>query len=263
MEIPDARKYGESQLEKERALPPIFSEEPITFDFEDLREPSLRILEEIKEHIMQGSYRMVIGDDASGRIPTLLLSGVIKNACQTAGKESPAVRFFAGDRFNKNEAFATELANRFAREFTELASTHGARVLVVTDTINTGAALRPLVAQLARYQIPYDIASIGYLAPYANSDAKRERTKADTLSSLGDHVYVGADGVPGSVYQNPHASGVVRQAGVPVAKPVVGTVPPYFGQLVTQEHINASRKSIEALAREVTQQFLASANTTT
>ncbi len=220
---------------------------------------------------------MIVGDDASGRIPTLLLSGVVKNVYKTTGKESPTVRFFAGDRFNNNEAFATELANRFAREFTELASTHGARVLVVTDTINTGAALRPLVAQLARYQIPYDIATIGYLSPTSMTEAVDEekayadydRYKKSTMDQLGGDVFVGMDGMPDSVYKNPHAAEVVRESGNPVAKRAVGGLHPtksnlnYFGSSVTQEHINVARAVVERLADEVTQQFLASANTAT
>lgn len=269
MEIPNARSYAEDESSKDKEKPPSpFAEAPISFNFEDLREPSMRILEGIRDHINHGSYRMIIGDDASGRIPTLLFSGVIKNAYQTTGHTPAEVRFFAGDRSNKSEEFTNNLAKRFTQEFKTLAGDHGARVLVVTDTINTGAALRPLVAQLARYQIPYDIAAIGYIPPsIALSESEKELHKTNTLQTLGGVAHVGQNKIPSSVYRNPHAAGVVRQAGLPVAKRAVGDVhptapwQPYFGESVTQDHVNAAREAVGVLVNELSQRFLDSDNT--
>ena len=46
-------------------------------EFKELESLVLPLIEKLKENIDKGEYDMLIGDDASGRIPTLILRGII------------------------------------------------------------------------------------------------------------------------------------------------------------------------------------------
>lgn len=259
MEIPNAQSYKS----REREESPIPSPEPeIKFNFNDLKEPSQKILENIRPHIEEGSYRIIIGDDASGRIPTLVLSTVVKDVYRILGHEPADTLFYAGDRYDKSEEFGQSVKDRFSDLFTNLQGNIDARVLVVTDSISTGSALRPLIEVLTAKGIAFDIASIGYVSPKSELDSE-EITKRDAATKvLGGNVIFGMNTLPGSVYRNPHASGVVRKPHQPVAVRAVGglhaTHPgsDYFGQSVQQEHINAARAAVRVLAQEIKTNFL-------
>ena len=65
---------------------------------EQMNAPIREILKKISPDIEQGNYGLIIGDDASGRLPTLLLSNIIKAAYHERDYPLPGVRFIAGSR---------------------------------------------------------------------------------------------------------------------------------------------------------------------
>jgi len=54
-------------------------------EVKDLEEPLEDILEQIKPEIESGTYRLIIGEDASGRIPALVIGGVINRQHENKG----------------------------------------------------------------------------------------------------------------------------------------------------------------------------------
>lgn len=63
---------------------------------EDLRAPTQKILQQLHKKIEKGEYTIIMGDDTSGRIPTLIIGGVIKELYQENHFPAPLVRFIAG-----------------------------------------------------------------------------------------------------------------------------------------------------------------------
>jgi len=64
----------------------------------ELREPIQNLLEQLRDKIDKGEYGVIIGDDASGRIPALILDNVIKSVYQDKGYTKPKTIFFAGSK---------------------------------------------------------------------------------------------------------------------------------------------------------------------
>src|SRR3989344_8140945 len=70
---------------------------------EDLREPIENILIELMPDIETGAYSTIIGDDASGRVPTIILANVMKSIYELKGYPPPTVRFLAGSTGLRSE----------------------------------------------------------------------------------------------------------------------------------------------------------------
>jgi len=53
------------------------------------------ILEQARESIDKGEYNILIGDDASGRVPTLIFRRVLQDVYKEKGYDAPKTLFFA------------------------------------------------------------------------------------------------------------------------------------------------------------------------
>jgi hypothetical protein len=139
-----------------------------------MRKSIERILEGISEHIDRGEYRVLIGDDASGRIPALILGKNIKNIYASRDLPSPVLKFIAGttrycpedqtqdeDIKRKLDEKATRVKNFLASEKIKGHINGSGRVLIVTDSVQTSASIRPIWEELESMDIEFDIATIG------------------------------------------------------------------------------------------------------
>ena len=154
-------KFEQSIVKKEKLSPII----------EELRFPSKEILKEIKDLINKGEYKTIIGDDSSGRIPTLVLDSVIKNIYKDKGFESPQVLFMATNRNGGNEFDSIKEQKKikeFFEHYLDREKFKNGKILISTDTIISGGSLRPLTKVLNEYNISYDIST--YLLITENED---------------------------------------------------------------------------------------------
>src|SRR3990167_11536940 len=62
----------------------------------ELELPIKIIIEKIRTRIENGEYGLIIGDDASGRIPTLILGNFIKKVSEQKGLDKPNIIFIPG-----------------------------------------------------------------------------------------------------------------------------------------------------------------------
>lgn len=69
----------------------------------DLEAPLRRIIEQLKERLKRGDYGLIIGDDASGRIPAIILGNFIKKISEQNGLNGPETIFIPGG-LNKDKA---------------------------------------------------------------------------------------------------------------------------------------------------------------
>jgi hypoxanthine phosphoribosyltransferase len=156
---------------------------------EELEKPLLRIVSILKPDFEAGTYSTIIGDDTSGRIPTLILAKVIQRIYEKKGFSHPTVRFLAGSRDLHMEDGSVQsgkkrdLSEAVARiKETVSKTTEVKKVLVVTEMIETGESIGSLIDALHQNDWTADVATIGG-KPFPTDEWEREGYK-DSLIDL-------------------------------------------------------------------------------
>lgn len=129
----------------------------------------------ISERIMNQEYDVIIAEDASGRLPGLLIYDAMKKLYATKNNEQNINLFFvAGSKNVDNKKEKKDKISEHINENISKSHTPDKKFLVVTDVIMEGESLKPLVASLKELNIEYDILTLGI---------------GRTLRSHGGHVY--------------------------------------------------------------------------
>ncbi len=119
-----------------------------------------KIIEQIESEIKAGDIGVVIGDDISGRLPTLIISRVISKLCQNSGEQSPKTIFIAGDNTIKEYEIKLK-AEMIQEQIYSIEIPVSKKALLVTDTMLSGDTIKPIIIALDRLAINYTIATIG------------------------------------------------------------------------------------------------------
>lgn len=166
----------------------------------------LRIaLERIRDSIDRGEYGLVIGDDASGRIPTLIVGEVLKKLYSNRGFIFPKIRFIAGSTGLGPRA-REEKKSRVAEFIGSIKDEFSGRVLIVTDTINSGSSVSVLKSALQENKIDSDVITLGAIKDFRKS-VEDERVRLE--KQLGGAVGVGGGGEP-KLYRQQEMHGVSK-----------------------------------------------------
>ena len=129
----------------------------------------------ISERIMNQEYDVIIAEDASGRIPGLLIYEAMKTLYATKNNEQNLKLFFvAGSKNVDNKKEKKDKISKHINEVISKSHTSDKKFLVVTDVIMEGESLKPLAASLKELNIEYDILTLGV---------------GRTLRSHGGHIY--------------------------------------------------------------------------
>jgi len=218
----------------------------------ELREPIRKMLEPIMENIKDGGYQLLIGDDASGRIPTLIVRAIINSIYARNGRSQIPTRFIAGTRgyevrggyFNKKKAKVL----RYIQDF--LASAPDTRnALIVTDTIASGRSPQPTADSLEECGISYDIVTVGSLL-----DDKEK------LALFSGPIFSGQHGAP-SVYSSRGISGVQKRVEDLHATPLMEHLPSE-DSAHAQKIINLAREEGRRVAKEILADYSVNAEDT-
>ena len=202
----------------EQALAHSLESEPSEYHYQEIAELRVsceRILEGLHDRIDQGSYDLIVGDDASGRIPTLILRNVIKEIYHDKGFQIPYTAFVAGSRFI-HEPRIPEKTEQLTQRIKKVGEWHDGsnRALIVTDTIGGGLSLKPLYDALRENNIEYDIATLSLAHMPEMTDEMRERVE----QSMGGKLYFGHTGVP-RIYGRHDLAGVEKTPEEVFARP--------------------------------------------
>jgi len=209
----ESRRASEETERREKVL--------TDFVVEDLREPIENILVELQPEIEAGSYSTIIGDDASGRVPTIILAHVIKSIYELKGHQPPVVRFLAGSTGlikGESEIGGHDMAVQKARDLAEQIhkiqetvrkNSEQKKVLVVTDIIETGESVQTLLYALKRNNWNADVATIG----------TADETNLQNLSDLWGTRIVRGRRRGAFIYQAKEVTGVQKDKGEIFAKP--------------------------------------------
>ena len=151
-------------------------EVPKYYEIEQLKLPIQEIILQLRDKIEKGEYGYVVGDDASGRIPTLIFSNFLKSVYREKGFSDPETFFFAGGKstekeINKLKRKAMEKAIKNYQE-SGLKNNVGKRALLLTEYIVTGESLVVICDALENSGISFDIATVSSSAVAPSLSAK-------------------------------------------------------------------------------------------
>lgn len=183
-----------------------------------LLEPFKRLLSQLRERIDNHEYSVIIGDDVTGRIPTLIIDRMMKDVYAKDGKKAPKTIFFAGKCGNFGLDEQKRIEQRTVKEYishalsspdlfsgnkrdSKLRDKRG-RILIVTETIATGGALEPLTKALQELDMPYDIMTL----------ALSEESRARLEEKLKAKIYSGSSK---PVYCSWELEGIVKDRSIP------------------------------------------------
>jgi hypothetical protein len=173
---------------------------------EALEQPLLEMLEgELLEKLKSGYYQLIIGEDASGRIPALIVADVAKRLAKAEDNKPPKIMFMAGsrkyaDKKEKQSRTRQELKRVLAK--TGLESNQMTNALIVTEYVASGHSPRPIIWALEDLGFKVDLATMSSI----NNDGQ-------AVSNLGvNNYYTGHDEecVWGKIISNYRLAGVEK-----------------------------------------------------
>jgi len=160
----------------------------------ELEKPLQRIIEGILRS--GNTYDLIIGDDTSGRIPTLVLGKFLNYHYRASGRSPIPIRFVGGGRFS------TDLRSGELEVIRTRMNYQPIRALLVTDYIDCGSTARDFGNYFKANDISYDVASI---ALRMNESVYRE-TK---VLPNGVDFYFGESYDP-TIHKKPYLTGLNR-----------------------------------------------------
>ena len=157
-----------------------------------LEGPILSLLREMLPNIERGEYDLIIGIGASGPLPTLIIEKFIKHVYSKKGLVMPDTRFLAGNIIEENAEKEIEKWNPLKK------------VLIIEDTIASGASIRALCSILDYDGIRFDVATVANLYDRGGVD----RRIADHLGA--ENIFFGTSMIP-EIYGQHDLSGVEKE----------------------------------------------------
>ena len=219
---------GIAELEKDTK-----SEEKIKNKaIEELEEPLAKVLSKI---ISQGAhYDMIIGDDTSARIPTLIIAKVLNSWYKSQNLEPADVRFAYG----KSGQAEIDVASVF-----EHIKAVPAKVLLATEHIESGEHMAYLAGALDRRGVNFDIASLHIL----RSEEYYRRELPDIFRQ-DISFYTGESDLAPSIYGNKGLTGLRRGQ-------VSSTKPKAIRRAVITQTVRQARKDASTVAERLKSRF--------
>lgn len=130
-------------------------------EVEQLREPTKKILDALRENINAGKYTVILGDETSARIPTLVFLGVLARLYKDHNRQSPQTVFVGSPKMlPDDQAKREKIADYLTGSLKNIPQGRD-RALVVTEALRSGDTIKPLVDTLKELDMQFDLASIG------------------------------------------------------------------------------------------------------
>lgn len=202
-EQPRIKKEKEAEIEA-----PEFEME----DFEATKYHFANLAKQLTPAIYNHEYNLVMGDDASGRIPTLVIGGLMKEIYSEDKVKSPEILFLAGQGL-ATEGEKKELDNYLQKIIKEKKiNPEKTKVLIVTEYMHTGGNVAYLFGGLTRAGLSCDVATLStYLS--AKSIYKNRPSLKDVK------MYIGEEGGRLRFWGERQISGVIKKdSGIFTAK---------------------------------------------
>lgn len=219
----------------------------------ELKEPMCKILRSLSEDIDNGKIQFLVGDDTSGRVPTLILKKCIARLYDKQQLPSPETYFINGpggglrlndEQFEQRVNLVTQHLNK-CMENRDVQR----KILLITEAINSGDSIRPTLEACKRLEMLIEIVAVGV-----------DRDEKDIEKDLDVKIHFGMYGTP-LIYNKPAYAGVYKKkpSGLErygdkpaplIAESYKQTVQKK-DQLEKQQWLNEIRREVDVLVDEV------------
>ena len=213
------------------------------FDQPEVIETFISVARQLKENL--GDYEALIGDDASGRLPTRVIRTLINEMRKRKeGEDSIPTYFLPGLTGDQHY----EEPSRKQKEFLQKHGLSGKKILFMTEYIGTGATMENFTRVCDEAGVECDIAA---LTAHMDAGSYARHTNAPYIgkenSSVGmDYFHAGLRSM-----QNREISGVIKthsiDEGAEDAQHRVKDVTAKRSELANQKAIKRSREDAQKL----------------
>lgn len=125
-------------------------------------------LKELFPDIKKHKYDVIIGEDISGRIPALIMGGLIKKVYEQDGVKKPPLLFLTGYRGNHHtteKGFKKDVWDKKMKDYFEYLKENNtikdnSKVLLITEYIDTGNTVKYFINCFKKNNINITIASL-------------------------------------------------------------------------------------------------------
>lgn len=179
----------------------------------ELEKPIKTIIEKIRSRIENGDYGLIVGDDASGRIPALILGNFIKKVSEQKGFDKPNIIFIPG-KLKAPILNQDRMMKKLEDHIGSFSATKDKRILIVTDTVLTGLSLKILVRLFHKIGFICDIATIGVETDEKQLFERDENLEQSEVIS-GEYYTTGSKYYSHTpqIYREKTLSGVFKKSG--------------------------------------------------
>jgi len=188
---------------------------------------------EIFNSIKNNEYATLIAEDASGRIPGLIMYELLRKVAERDQKTLPEIYFMAGSFSAKDMESKNKLTNNYLDSVVLKKHNPNKKVLVVTEYIMEGNSLKPITDGLKKQAINYDVLSIG-LSVNAWSTIQAKREKLGNVANAKREI-------PGSIFRREDLSGVVKNPDEMLSKKSITADQLTINQIRKEVHIVADK----------------------
>ncbi len=217
---------------------------------ESLRDPIWDIVQTINKDISAGRYSLIIGDDASGRIPALIMGGIIERVNKQKNYPAPSIFFVAGsgqytdydERLQKEEKI-DQFVGSLMPPYPLTVDTKE-KILVVTDVIATGNSLKPLTVSLRNRGVTFDVAAM-----HVRNDHIKKNLETEWHTRI-------VNSHSGSIYGKHEIGGVKKKLKDLFSRPIKEKTENILEKKDAQQLINFARQESAWVANELSEKFL-------
>lgn len=212
-----------------------------------LEAPMKNVVWQLKEAIDKGEYDTLIGDDASGRIPTLVLRKIMENRTD---KLHPDLKSEERNKLLQTYFVAGNTDNEKAiTDFLRRATLNDKnKILLVTEYMSSGRSMKRLTEILEGAGVKFDVAVLG-MTPDRSEKEYREKYP-EMFSRHNFYMYTSGGGL--SVWGHSTLAGVQKGAQKRNFKNAhTEPVRKFIEDNDVQDNIIKAREDVNTLARVV------------
>ncbi|MBU2564232.1 hypothetical protein KKA23_01495 [Patescibacteria group bacterium] len=157
-------------------------------EFENSKEGFEVLLKKLVPNIKSHKYNLIIGDDTSGRIPTLVFHGLLKKIYKENSIEAPMINFFIGGsglplRSEEIDETLKKIANRHKN--------NNLNALLISEIIFDGNSVKDFCEILKNNNISHDFAILG-CDPSEELTNTLGEVERKIKEEIGEEVFLGS-----------------------------------------------------------------------
>lgn len=184
-----------------------------TLDIPTIEKPLRVLVGQLKNNFENGTYALLIGDDTSGRIPTLIMKNVSDVVTQKRGLPILPTVFVQAGRYLNDEQVQKQIEDLRIRYGSTM---QGKKALLITDYIRSGGTLKRLAEIFSENNLRFDVATL-------DTDQSEEEYRQQGIISPDTNVFSGNSGAEhrqpviwrhsGLVGIEPHSESSINRGG--------------------------------------------------